>query len=301
VIAVETCPVCGSYGQERVYSVKNWLNEKSPAEAFGVMRCTACGMRFLSPRPEGKELERYYPQEYFGRPNRLSCIVKRHLLKRQIRVLKKRNVCGKVLEIGCGTGEFLNMLKDSGVSVVAGIEPDPYACDRARSRGLGDIQNTTIEQARLPEGNFDLVIMRHVLEHVADPRLVIEKVRGALKPGGIFIVWLPFAGTAEQRIFGRYWAGFDAPRHFVHFSVPHLRNVLETGGFEVDGVRHEAIPNFWIIGIRNFLREHDMHRLAGFFNDKSNVPLLMAFGLAALPIALCGGSGQGKITAIKRA
>mgnify|MGYP003881789771 CR=1 FL=1 len=205
----------------------------------------------------------------------------------------------RVLEIGCGSGELLNYFYKIGKFDVVGIEQNNYICEYAKEKyGLGII-NADIEEYDLGEKKkYDLVLMQHVLEHLKDPITVIKKIHKSLKENGYLVLWIPFFDSLEQKIFGKYWAGFDAPRHLYFFSVDKIKEILTENGFFVKEVNYSAIPNLWIRSIQYFMKDKNIP-FYSFFDDKRNIILLSAFTIISLICSFFRLSGQGKIVAQK--
>jgi SAM-dependent methyltransferase len=159
-----------------------------------------------------------------------------------------------VLDVGCATGDLLLAIRSRGNPHVTGVETSAAAVAVARERGLNVVQGE-LTDAGFPVGAFDTVLASHTLEHVPDPLAFMREVRRVLVPDGVVILWLPNADAVEARLFGRYWMGYDAPRHLSTFTVGTLGSLLSASGFRIEEVRHEAIGLEWAWGLRLFARE----------------------------------------------
>lgn len=136
--------------------------------------------------------------------------------------------CNRLLDIGCGNGEFLERARDAGWDVV-GIDFDPAAVKAARSRGL-TVHEGNIHSAHLTRG-FDWITSHQVIEHVHNPRDFLEACRGLLRPGGFLWIGTPNLDTPARIRYIRHWAAFDTPRHLTFFTHPSLRALLSSAGF----------------------------------------------------------------------
>ena len=87
-----------------------------------------------------------------------------------------------------------------------------------------------IPKAPFTPESFDVITCFDVLEHVYEPRRVMEKVGEWLKPGGIFYILVPNIDSAEARVFGTYWHGLELPRHLFHYSPASLKFLAESAG-----------------------------------------------------------------------
>jgi 2-polyprenyl-3-methyl-5-hydroxy-6-metoxy-1,4-benzoquinol methylase len=136
---------------------------------------------------------------------------------------------GRMLDIGCGNGNLLTEMQKRGWHV-SGIEPDPVAADCARKSGFR-VEVATAESAELGSEQYDAIIMTDVLEHVYNPRSVLDKCFAALTHGGRLVTVTPNALSVYARWFHRWWSELHAPQHLVFPSPMSLRRRLsELGG-----------------------------------------------------------------------
>jgi SAM-dependent methyltransferase len=159
------------------------------------------------------------------------------LPRRKAVLARKRS--GRLLDVGCGAGDFLHAMDRIGDWEVQGIEPGEIPAAKARQLYGLDVQVGQLEEVDIPDASFDVVTMWHVLEHVTHPRLTLQAVARVLRPDGILILACPVVDCWEARLFGPNWSGFDVPRHLYTFSRKTLRRLLVECGFssqEVPGV-----------------------------------------------------------------
>jgi SAM-dependent methyltransferase len=142
---------------------------------------------------------------------------------------------GTLLDVGCGRGDLGAALIRRGWHV-AGVDPSPEACAVARERGVDATVGTLQTVAHKP-ASFDAAVMRHSLEHVADPFDDLGRIRRVLRPGGRLIVSVPNFGSWERKLFGPAWLHLDLPRHRTHFSPRALQTALSKSGFELLSLR----------------------------------------------------------------
>lgn len=143
---------------------------------------------------------------------------------------------GRLLDVGCGNGDFLAVAQCCGWAAV-GVDPDPRAVEQARSRGLQAIPGgiDEIVQAESGESGFEVITLSHVIEHLHEPRHVLAQCLRLLKPGGRLWLETPNARAIGHHVFGSAWRGLECPRHLVLFDGPNLARTLMDAGFE--GVR----------------------------------------------------------------
>jgi len=188
----------------------------------------------------------------------------------------------RILDVGCGNGRFLALLRDFGPVgwELAGIDFDEEAAAACRERGF-ETHVGRVEDFRSGDGRFDAVVMLQLIEHVADPGAICERVYSLLRPGGHFIVETPNLAGLDYRLFRRSWWGhYHFPRHWNLFSSATLRRLLEERGFEI--VRSESLisTSAWTISLHNyFLDRRYPDRFVRFFHFQN--PLLLGLFVIA--------------------
>ena len=139
----------------------------------------------------------------------------------------------KLLDVGCGSGDFLIQMKYCGWDVL-GLEPDPEAVRTARSTHRLPVVEGTLETAQLNTDGFDAVSMLHVIEHVPDPGATLRRVWRLLRPGGRLLVITPNAHSLGARAFECSWIGWEPPRHLHVFTSESLQRLLMATGFVLE-------------------------------------------------------------------
>jgi 2-polyprenyl-3-methyl-5-hydroxy-6-metoxy-1,4-benzoquinol methylase len=171
----------------------------------------------------------FQPASKLGMLTGLLFPAQRAVLNRELRYLPKFRPGVRVLDIGAGNGKFLAKARELGWEVV-GVEPDPAAVAAARSLGL-DVRKGDVESL-VPEGSsFDVITMSHVIEHLHDPRRVLDLAFSLLKPNGRIYIDTPNIDAFGHKRFGRYWRGLESPRHLVLFNWVSLEGLLRDVGF----------------------------------------------------------------------
>lgn len=230
------CLLCGA----RVYRVRYWGHDRlhQVPGKFQLVECRSCGFWYLSPRPDKDEIGRYYPAEYL--PFRPSLHEEKSLLRRQERryglhrrckVVRQHVPEGHLLDIGCGTGDFLAVMATYPGWTVEGLEPHAAAAQRAREQYGLTITQGDLDDKVFPNETFDAVTLWDVLEHVPRPLDTLRTIRRVLRPGGHVIIGLPNRDSIDARLFGQYWAGLDVPRHFSVFNETNITTALVQSGF----------------------------------------------------------------------
>lgn len=155
---------------------------------------------------------------------------------RPMKLLQRHKQGGSLLDLGCSSGGFLASV-DSHAWNLYGIEMSAAVAARARTRTGADVFVGDILEAGYKPESFDAITCFHLLEHVYDPRQVLANVCEWLKPGGVFILYLPNIQSAGARVFGSYWFALELPRHLYHFSPDTLRKFAKGVGLEEVQIR----------------------------------------------------------------
>ena len=247
----EYCPVCKSTDFTEVLRAKDHTVSK---EEFSIAHCAQCGHRFTHPVPDQDHIGPYYQsEEYISHSNTSKGFINWAYQVVRKRTLKsKRNLVGRfagssqgqLLDIGAGTGAFLAEMKSSGWTA-QGIEPDEGARQVARETWGLELAPAS-EFYGLPEGEFDVVTMWHVLEHVHELDRYLEKIYALLKPGGKWIVAVPNYTSWDADKYQAGWAAYDVPRHLYHFSPASMQALVERGGFKLKGMKRMPFDSFYV-------------------------------------------------------
>jgi SAM-dependent methyltransferase len=216
---------------------------------FHVAACAGCGLLRMEPRPGPVELKAYYPARYWfapegGAAGRLEEVWRRLVVRDHVRfvrrALREAGEDGPVLDVGCGGGLFLRMMKEAGHEVV-GLDAGFEAAHLAWSRNGVPVVCGILEQLPLAASRCAAVTMFHVLEHVPDPRAYLEAARELLRPAGRLIVQTPDAACWERALLGRRWSGLDVPRHLFSFRGRDLELLAASCGFQVLRRKHFSL------------------------------------------------------------
>jgi len=137
---------------------------------------------------------------------------------------------GRLLDIGCGNGEFMEFAKKIGWKV-EGVEPDPVAVDLCRTKGL-DVKHGFMDAIDDDQTSYDVIMMSHVIEHAPNPDFIINKSLEMLRPGGMLWLALPNPNSFGVKLFGVAFCALHPPFHFCLHSQKSLENILNSAGFE---------------------------------------------------------------------
>lgn len=232
------CGVCGS-DEARPWGAVRGAGALA-AHEFPLVTCVRCGLVYS--RPRWASLDALYQEAFRGqhgeRFNRLTETIIRWMEDRRARSVARLRAPGALLDIGCGRGIFLAALKRRGWQV-AGTEVALGVAGPSHRRQLGvPILAGDFLQRRFHDGQFDVVTLWHVLEHVPDPRATLRKIRQVLRPDGWVLIGVPNLDSWQARWFGARWLHLNPPYHLSQFTVETLRRLLETEAFTIERVQH---------------------------------------------------------------
>jgi 2-polyprenyl-3-methyl-5-hydroxy-6-metoxy-1,4-benzoquinol methylase len=220
-------------------------------ETFGVTECLDCGFLFTNPRPHPSGFDHYYQSDEYvshgiarsSLQNRLYAAARKWALGRKFALIQRYQKNGKVLDIGCGTGEFLAHLMSRGY-LAQGVEPSLRAREYAiAEHGLNVVPSVDLVAA---QEQFQVLTMWHVLEHVHDPRTMFKRAFALLAEHGLFVIAVPDRESWDAQYYGTYWAAWDVPRHLSHFRRADIHALTQEHGFELVATRKMWLDAFYI-------------------------------------------------------
>lgn len=246
---LQKCPVCESVSFASFINCKDFLVSK---KEFTICECQACSFRFTNPRPRANELGKYYESdEYISHSNTQKNIidkiyqaVRHYTISKKIQLVNSLAKRGKLLDIGCGTGEFLNACKADGWDV-SGIEPG----ERARNYAIKQYSlkvggETALNQ--LSQHSFDVISLWHVLEHVPDLNARIVEIKTLLKKNGSLIIAVPNSASWDAEYYKQQWAAYDVPRHLYHFTPETIEKLFAKHGFQLSQTLPMKFDSFYV-------------------------------------------------------
>ncbi len=242
------CPVCLSSSTAPAFSGSDILFQATTRQ-FHFLVCHACDCLFMNPLPSAGEIAGFYPDQYWWSGSRstllkrLESIYRRIALRSHvsfIRTAAKRIPSGsalRLLDVGCGSGTLIGLLKRRGFEVL-GVDTSEEAAKVARIESDVRVVTGTLATAGLEHASFDIVTLFHVMEHVTNPREVLAEVRRVLRPGGVLVLQVPNIDSWQYRWFGKKWYGLDIPRHVIDYSRASIVQLVEDSGFTVRRLKH---------------------------------------------------------------
>lgn len=268
----QNCPICESGPTKFVGRRGGRAHRENAGVECDIWRCRDCDLIFPNPMPVPVDgLGQHYDvdaDEYFQSHDKDDKLVGAHALIAKAEMLLGGK--GKLLDVGIGRGEVLTAATERGWEC-EGVEPSATFADYAEKRTGSKIWREPIEDSNIPDGDFDVVILAAVLEHLYNPDTIIEKISRILKPGGLLYLDVPNErglyfkiGNLYQRLRGRDWcvnlAPTFAPFHVFGFTPKSLRRLLN---------KHGLSPNEWqVYGGTSLLSSRG--GLAGFIESSAS-------------------------------
>ncbi len=237
-------------------------------QTFGLYHDTKLDMLITFPKPTEMELPSYYESEnYISHTDSKRTIfekayhfIKTVALKNKLALINDMQPeKGSLLDIGAGTGEFLNVAKQNRWNIL-GLEPNQKAKDNAIKKGIPFAETTTI----LDNNSFDVITMWHVLEHVPDLDFQIKELKRLLKPAGTLLIAVPNFKSYDAKHYGNYWAAYDVPRHLWHFSKTAIKLLFEKEGMKLVKVLPMKFDAFYVALLSEKYRKGKMNIISAF-------------------------------------
>ena len=232
------CPLCGNIEAITQFTGPDRLMHLPGT--FTVVRCTQCQLIRQNPRPKWNSLKHYYSDDYTSYapliedvPSKLRQLDRRWGMYKLLKAVEKKQLGGKLLDIGCGTGIFIAEARKRGHWDIFGIEPSANAVEYAQSRLGETIFQGNFPNVSLDEKGFDVITMWHVVEHLEEPIKSFHTVNHYLRSGGWFIFAIPNLKSLDLKQFKNYWVGWDLPRHLYFFSEETIAEALDQAGFTI--------------------------------------------------------------------
>lgn len=226
------CPACGKSAEHRALFVKNGCD---------ILRCSACGLG----RAEAGSFDpgRYYAGDYFsgrrpdGYANYLDTeSVLRREFARTVQFIRKRRPAGRLLEIGCAYGFFLQ--EAAPFYDIQGLEISEEAAAFGRQRGLPVLTGVADEAAFAKLGRFDVIVLLDVIEHLPDPARTLALCGRHLENGGVIAITTGDFASLYARLSGRSWRLMTPPQHLWYFTPKSMARLSASVGLRADVCDH---------------------------------------------------------------
>ncbi|MBK7434571.1 MAG: class I SAM-dependent methyltransferase [Chitinophagaceae bacterium] len=245
------CPICHSTSIRPQLTAKDHTVSQSD---FVIWHCDSCSARFTQDVPGQEEIGAYYASEdyishsdtskgfinnLYHRVRKRTLASKRNLVNRETKMQK-----GALLDVGCGTGAFLNTMQEAGWKGT-GLEPDLKARKKAADLyGLQPLPPETL--FNLAPASFQAITMWHVLEHVHELQSYLDQLSKLLAPGGRLFIAVPNFTSYDASVYKEFWAAYDVPRHLYHFSPISMEKLLSLHQMKLVACKPMWFDSFYV-------------------------------------------------------
>jgi 2-polyprenyl-3-methyl-5-hydroxy-6-metoxy-1,4-benzoquinol methylase len=242
-----TCNLCGSDTYSVLYREPPFLKGRTESELSSyytyssiflggrkphhqIVKCSDCGLVYAHPRREASSIAR----SYIETPHDTSYLQteqdRRRKFAREVNELTKIMIPGRILDIGCSIGIFLEEAQRAGFDPY-GVDLSRWASEQAAAKGL-KVSNATLSESRFADGFFDVVTMWDVIEHLTDPMSEMKEINRILKPKGWLVIATPDFSSLLSRLLGPAWQSVSL-QHIYYFTPKTLGRLLGTCGFSI--------------------------------------------------------------------
>jgi len=237
-------------------------------EIFELYKDEALDMLITFPQPVRENLSKYYESDdYISHTDGKRSLfekayhfVKNIALKNKLQLINSLQNKGKLLDIGAGTGDFLNVANQNGWNTI-GIEPSSKARKIAIQKGVSLVENLST----LDNESFDVITMWHVLEHVPNLEEQIKELKRLIKPDGTIIIAVPNFNSFDAKYYGAFWAAYDVPRHLWHFSKTTIQQLFKKEDLELIKVLPMKFDSFYVSLLSEKYKSGKMNYITAFF------------------------------------
>ena len=267
------CPWCDSDNNHQFLKLKDYFLTQ---EDFEILECNDCKLLFTTPCPAPDKIGDYYKSDNYLSHNENNKGLFSYIYNKvkKINIRNKFKIIGdvksamgnvpKLLDIGCGVGDFLLFAKEKGWEI-NGVEPSVFARTMAEKKLNTKILSLN-ELKNIPDNSFDVVTMWHVLEHVDDLRTEMFHLQRIIKNDGKLILALPNYKSYDAEHYKDKWAAYDVPRHLNHFTKTSLNNIIKETRFQLIDIKPLRWDSYYI----SILSEHYLNNKRAFLNGVLN-------------------------------
>ena len=272
------CPCCASGNITKALECEDYTVSH---EIFEIWHCANCSQRFTQNIPDQEAIGPYYQSDTYishsdtekGLVNKLYKLARNYTLNWKLKLVAKWTGIqkgGSILDIGAGTGAFLENAQTQGW-FVTGLEPDAGARKLSHEK-YGLALDEPSRLFSLPGASFDAVTMWHVMEHVHQLHEYMAEIKRVLKQEGTALIALPNYTSKDATHYGKFWAAYDVPRHLYHFSPAAVRKLASQHGLQVETTKRMWLDAFYIAILSEQYKNGKGDLIAAVFNGfKSNL------------------------------
>ena len=258
------CPVCNS---EQIKQAVTCIDYTTSKEEFQIAECVNCSLRFTNPRPDIRESGRYYQSDDYishtdskkGLLNRIYQYARTYMIATKYSSTLKKYMATSLLDYGCGTGDFLKYCMLKGHQAV-GLEIDENARKIASDKGCANVFSPD-HLNNLGDCSASMITLWHVMEHIHDLHPTIKHFRRTLSDDGTIVIAVPNYESYDARVYEKYWAAYDVPRHLYHFNLRSMTKLMNDEGFKLIETKTMKLDPFYISLLSNKYQNGSMNPL----------------------------------------
>ena len=270
---IQQCPVCDGKAFSPFLTCTDFFVS---GEKFQLKQCFSCGFKITENIEDEDNIGRYYQSENYishsntskGVVNSVYHTVRKYMLGRKRNLVEKASSLrtGQILDVGTGTGFFLNEMKENGWQVT-GTEKSNEARDFAKKEF--NLDNLSSEKLfELKDNSFHVITLWHVLEHIHLLNKNMETFHRLLKGNGKLIIAVPNHASADAKHYKEFWAAYDVPRHIWHFAPKQMKMLGEKHGFKLNRLHTMPFDSFYVAMLSEKYKKSKLALFKGIFYGK---------------------------------
>ena len=246
---MNSCPICTTEMKFK-FVTKDYL---VTGESFDIVECEACSIRTTTPFPDKKIIGNYYSSDdYISHDDKVSGIfdsiyglVRTYQLNKKKKLIGKyfNKSNGKILDIGCGAGDFLQYMKENHWNI-NGVDTSNKARKIANKKL--NIKVMDPKDWINNKEKYDVITCWHSLEHVHEPWVYLDKIKKSLTLDGFLIVALANYQSTHAKIYKEFWAAYDTPRHLYHFTIKSMNKTIKPHGLNIESIYRMNFDPFYV-------------------------------------------------------
>ncbi|MBR9859900.1 class I SAM-dependent methyltransferase [bacterium] len=246
---ITQCPVCGQNDFKLFLEAKDWLVTKEP---FSIYQCTSCTFTFTQDAPAPESVGRFYDDvNYVEHSDSDSGIIfkvyhqaRKIMLKQKLSMLKKTSKGKRLMDVGSGSGYFLNHMQQNGFECL-GVEISETARALCKTKfNIDALPPEDLTGGRIDK-KFDLITLWHVFEHVYTYDEYFKAFDQLLDKDGKLVIAMPNYHCLEASYYKKFWNGYDVPRHLWHFDDKTFTKFASDRGFSVKKIYRLPLDPFY--------------------------------------------------------
>jgi SAM-dependent methyltransferase len=283
------CPICNSSAIIPAFTSHD--NHYGVSGEYQHYECKSCMAFFLNPMPTEQFLSGAYPTDYYAyqeiqNESRIKTLLKKIFFQEWKTKDPDFSVPGIMLDIGCGSGDFLFQMHRRGWKTF-GVEPSENAARIGNQYPGLHIHNGTLLTAEYPDQYFDYIRSNHSLEHIPNPHETVREISRILKKGGKLFIGVPNTRSTTFNLFKDNWWNLGAPQHPINYNEPSLTSLVVPYGFKVHSVRTNS-PYIGLVGSWQIRLNNKHHKKSDQGSALNLLPLRFISGILTKFIDLRG-------------